>query len=132
MSTQFGLPPCNSHITTHTPDGKSIYAPAANRSTNDIPNNLQAARLYSISDIPAKLADEADLKAFNSADGPASFQGHGIVPLNGANLSVVDFAPGGSTVMHRTQSIDFSICVIGAIKHELDSGDIVTLLPGVC
>ena len=33
--------------------------------------------------------------------------------------------------MHRTCSIDFSICVLGVVKMELDGGEIMTLKPGV-
>jgi len=32
--------------------------------------------------------------------------------------------------MHRTVSIDFSICVLGSIDMELDSGERVNLRPG--
>lgn len=34
--------------------------------------------------------------------------------------------------MHRTVSIDYSICVIGHIRMELDGGEVVELFPGVC
>lgn len=61
----------------------------------------------------------------------ASFTERSIVVKPGANLVVVDLEPGGMSMMHRTVSIDFSICVIGEIDHELDSGEKVRLLPGV-
>ena len=32
--------------------------------------------------------------------------------------------------MHRTVSIDFSICIMGGIDHELDSGEKVCLRLG--
>ncbi len=46
-----------------------------------------------------------------------------IVPTEpGANLLVIDLAPGAVSAMHRTVSIDFSVCVQGEIIHELDGG----------
>jgi quercetin dioxygenase-like cupin family protein len=82
--------------------------------------------------VPANLTNDADLKAYRAEDGSTSFTKRNIViPGGGANLVVVDIAPGGISGMHQTISIDFSICVNGRIEHELDSGEKVTLLPGV-
>lgn len=86
--------------------------------------------------IPANLKDDADMKAYLSGPESATsrIRTEIVVPQdagNGANLLVVDLAPGGFSVMHRTVSVDYSICVIGKIIHELDSGERVTLGPGV-
>lgn len=108
-----------------------MYAPEAKKIRFDVPNGLQAGRTYAVSTMPVKLGGEADLKAWNSDDSPSSHKASGIVIPNGANFSVVDLSPGGSSQMHQTVSLDLSICVIGTIKHELDSGEIVTLNPGV-
>lgn len=96
------------------------------------------AKSYSVANVPSDLAGDSDVKAYLSGpESITSFQRpEFIVPSekgknNGANLLVVDFAPGGFSVMHRTVSIDYSICTAGTVIHELDSGERVTLNPGV-
>ena len=126
-ATATSLRPCKRYITTHDPSGKSIYS--------DSPAQVYKggiARSYSVSSVPAELTDEADIKAYKAETGPTSYRGRGIVNTEpGANLLVVDLLPGQSSAMHQTISIDFSICVVGEIDHELDGGEKVRLLPGV-
>lgn len=74
--------------------------------------------------------NDVDIRAYCQANGRTSFKKTNIVPTEpGANLLVVDLEPDGT--MHRTISIDFSICCIGEIDHELDGGEKVRLHPGV-
>lgn len=90
------------------------------------------ARSFALEGVPVSFGGEADIKSFQSSDSTASYQKRDIVvPGGGVHLVVVDLKPGGESAMHRTKSIDFSICVMGEIDHELDSGEKVTLLPGV-
>ena len=123
-----GLRPCKRYITTHDVNGKSVYA--------DSPEQVFSgpmARSYSINSVPAVLEDERDVKSYKAETGVTSYRTPGIVPPQpGANLVVVDLAPGAESLMHRTVSIDFSICVVGEIDHELDGGEKIRLLPGVC
>lgn len=123
-----GLRPCKRYITTHDANGKSIYA--------DSPDQVffsAMARSYSIGAVPAALENEVDIKAYKAETGVTSYRTKGIVPPQpGANLVVVDLAPGAESLMHRTVSVDFSICVVGEIDHELDGGEKVRLFPGVC
>ncbi|KXL47817.1 MAG: hypothetical protein FE78DRAFT_163586 [Acidomyces sp. 'richmondensis'] len=73
--------------------------------------------------------NDVDIRAYCQANGRTSFKKTNIVPTEpGANLLVVDLEPDGT--MHRTISIDFSICCIGEIDHELDGGEKVRLHPG--
>ncbi|KAK5063025.1 hypothetical protein LTR84_005101 [Exophiala bonariae] len=126
-----GLPPIKRHIATHDSDGKSVYvasAPAAQYIK--VPGTGGAARLWSVDSVPAKLEGDADMKAYLADKGPTSWASSGIVIPNGANLLVMDLEPGGTSPMHRTVSIDFSICVHGEILHELDGGETVLLKPG--
>jgi quercetin dioxygenase-like cupin family protein len=96
-----------------------------------IPKLGEMARSYSISANPAKLEGDIDLTAYKASDGQNSHKGTEIVAPGGANVNVVDFEPGGTSVLHQTVSIDFSICTNGVLDHELDSGEIVRLYPGV-
>ncbi|KAI5357606.1 Putative rmlC-like cupin domain superfamily, rmlC-like jelly roll protein [Septoria linicola] len=121
-----GLRPCKRYIATHNGDGKSVYAEAPEQVFSGA-----MARSYSINSVPAVLEDDVDVKAYKAETGVTSYRTPGIVPPQpGANLVVVDLAPGAQSLMHRTVSIDFSICVIGEIDHELDGGEKVRLYPG--
>lgn len=125
------LPPCNRHIATHDANGKSVYAQSPPQQYIPVENFGGMARSYSVASVPAKMANDEDLKAYKSNDAVTSWAQPSIVTPNGANLLVVDLAPGGVSSMHQTVSIDYSICVIGEIEHELDSGEVVLLKPGV-
>ncbi|RVX74161.1 hypothetical protein B0A52_01993 [Exophiala mesophila] len=127
-----GLPLLKRHIASHDANGKSIYTTSPAQQFIAIPGVGGLARSYSVSGVPATLTDDADLKAYLSSDANqvTSWTQPNIVTPNGVNLLIVDLEPGGVSQMHRTVSIDFSVCVMGTILHELDSGETVTLKPG--
>lgn len=127
-----GLQPCKRYIATHDASGTSIYAESPEQHFNATPGFGGLARSFSVDSVPANLANEADIKAYRAEDGPTSYNRREIVnPKPGANLLVIDLEPGAKSAMHRTVSIDFSICVQGEIDHELDGGAKVRLHPGV-
>ncbi len=132
VETVTSLPPCKRHIATHNAEVKSVYyADAPPQRYLPVANVGGLARSFSVASVPTKLADDQDLKAYLSPEGITSWTQPAIVTPNGANLLVVDLAPGGVSMMHRTVSIDFSICTNGEIDHELDGGETVRLRPGV-
>ncbi|KAF2209449.1 hypothetical protein CERZMDRAFT_100243 [Cercospora zeae-maydis SCOH1-5] len=123
-----GLRPCKRYITTHDSTGKSVYHSTP---PDLISKKSGLTRSYSVASVPAVLENEVDIAAFKAATGAASHRAPGVVPPSpGAYLGVVDLAPGQSSLMHRTVSVDFSICVIGEIDHTLDGGETVRLYPG--
>ncbi|KAK5704168.1 hypothetical protein LTR97_003181 [Elasticomyces elasticus] len=127
----FGLRPCKRYIATHDSEGKSVYADSPEQ-VYKVRDAGAMSRSYAVGSIPADLENDADVKAYKSEEGRTSYMREAIVvPGPGANLVVVDLKPGGVSAMHRTVSIDFSICVIGEIDHELDGGEKVRLQPGV-
>ena len=131
-SAAAGLKPCKRYIATHNKDGKSVYAESPDQVFNAVPKFGGLARSFSVNSVPANLTGDADLQAYRAEEGPTSYTRREIVnPEPGANLLVVDLEPGATSAMHRTVSIDFSICVQGEIDHELDGGEKVRLYPGV-
>lgn len=128
------LRPNKRYIATHDAKGKSVYADSPDqkyRSAGDPPANF-LARSYAVSSVPVVMKDDADMKAYLAEDGPTSYTKPDIViPGGGVNIVTVDMAPGGESAMHHTVSLDYSICVIGTIDHELDGGEKVRLYPGV-
>jgi hypothetical protein len=123
------LPPVKRYIATHDANGKSVYLDSPAQQYFPVPGVGGLARSYSVASVPAKLADDEDMKAYLSKEGVTSWTTPSIVTPGGANLLIVDLAPGGASVMHQTVSIDFSICLIGEIDREfLNSYQIPLLL----
>lgn len=119
-----GLPPNKRHIATHDADGKSVYAKPPEQAFAQRGSAGYFAKSYSVANVPAVLKDDVDIKAYTGGpENVTSFQSPGIVvpsqggKNNGANLLVVDLVPGGFSQLHRTVSIDYSICCIGTIIH---------------
>lgn len=119
-----GLPPNKRYIATHDAEGKSVYANSPEQAFGKRGTTGYFAKSYSVANVPAVLANDADIKAYTAGpESVTSFAAPGIVvpsedgKNNGANLLVVDLVPGGFSQLHRTVSIDFSICVIGEIIH---------------
>lgn len=141
--SQITLRPVKRYITTHDPrTGKSIYLEAPELVYGGIPGFGQVARLYATSSLPVRLGDEEDVRAFQRTDSitsytrardfamPATDHNDITGPVAGVNINVLDLAPAAQGHWHKTLSFDISICVMGEIDHELDSGQIVRLLPG--
>lgn len=124
------LPPVARHITSHNLQGQSIHISAPPQRYVNIPGTGGFARSYSVTAVPANLQDDKDLSDYTRDEGVASWSSPAIVTPSGVNLMIVDLEPGGSSAMHQTVSIDFSVCVLGQIDHELDSGEKVRLNPG--
>lgn len=130
------LPTNKRYIATYNIRGQSVYAPSPPQLYLSA-GEAGMAHSYSIPSVPVKMENDIDYKTYLS-EGQTNSQksAHIVVPEtketpNGANCLVVDLPPGAVIGMHRTLSIDFSICVIGTIVHELDSRETVTLKPGV-
>jgi hypothetical protein len=134
------LPPNKRYICGHDASGKSIFLPSPEQLYRGAPGTGGVARSFAVGTVPAILTNDEDVRKYldpNKDQNTLSFKATDIVipnstqSPNGANLLVVDIAPGGESQMHQTVSIDFSICVVGSINMELDSGEKVNLSPGV-
>ncbi|CAN9216086.1 unnamed protein product [Alternaria alternata] len=129
--SQFGMRTPRRYITGHNNEGKAIFLddPALLfRSFGD----FESSHAYAISNVPEQLNGDADLKAYLSTD-ESNFasQYHLRVTMpNGVNIILLNLAPGASTHMHRTVSIDTTICVEGHVAMETDSGEVKELHPG--
>ncbi|KAF2642410.1 hypothetical protein P280DRAFT_447772 [Massarina eburnea CBS 473.64] len=127
------LPPNKRYIATHDGSGKSIiHSSPPQLYTPMGPNGL--ARSYATPTMPAHLTNNVDVTSYlsSSSSSPTTHTTPTIVTPtpSGSNLLIVDLAPGGMSHMHRTVTLDYSICVIGRIKMEMDGGAFVELGPG--
>lgn len=130
-SCKYSLLLFSPHINTNLPPSLHPSIPIIRLITARTCTNKQTD---AISNVPVKLSNDADINAYFALTGPTSFASRDIVipTLQGSNLALVDLLPGQSSHFHRTVSIDYSICVMGSVECELDSGEKVTLKPGVC
>jgi hypothetical protein len=127
------LPPYKRHVAALDAQGKSVYVDCLTPQYIPLSPALNAgyARTYAVAQVPAKLQNDQDLKAYASAAAITSWTQPSVVVPNGATLFVTELGPGASSPMHRTVSIDFAICTNGEVEHELDSGETVRLKAGV-
>lgn len=121
------------HITAHDSSGKSIYISSPTLQHHPGPQHV-AARTYAVMGFPVELDGDNDIQAYTSgSDLPESMYNHNNVVLpGGTTCNSVEIAPGGTSPMHQTVSFDIAICTDGQMVCELDSGEKVTLYPGVC
>jgi quercetin dioxygenase-like cupin family protein len=66
----------------------------------------------------------------NDADEDTSGREVGTTLANGTVFRIVQFEPGNSPRMHRTDSIDYAVVMAGEIDMELDEGAIVHVKAG--
>lgn len=45
-------------------------------------------------------------------------------PARGSRFAVIDFPPGNKPIMHRTESIDYVICLEGEIEMDMDESTV--------
>jgi len=70
------------------------------------------------------------IPADNSRDGDAGLKKVGTTLPGGTVFRVVEFSPGVSPRVHRTDSIDYAVVISGEIDMELEKGDEVHLKAG--
>lgn len=83
--------------------------------------------IYTTSEFPADLNNDNDIKTHDSLIQNGNL---GLVNLGGTICRQVDFAPGYTTFMHRTKSLDYGVVIQGQIVLTLDSGEKQILEPG--
>lgn len=138
-----GLRAVKRYIVSHDPaTGKSIYVDAPEHVFGQFPDFGYVARSYATPSLPVQLGDEEDLRLFKSEDEITSYTrakefgmptpagDHSTRRTAGVNVNLIDLIPGAIGHWHRTLSFDITICLMGEIDHELDSGEKVRLLPG--
>ena len=107
-------------ITGHEPKaGKSITLPPKQLMWKDFNDGqMPMASVYTNLAVP-DLNNDADLHY----DAEHSTDKVGLVTGGGCVLRYVDVAPGYTTMMHRTQSLDYGILLNGQIECVFDSGE---------
>jgi quercetin dioxygenase-like cupin family protein len=98
-----------------------IDAPASNEKYPD--KDMISTLIWATDSMPADIAIGEGIEDMgNRMLGSAP-------PANGTRFCVIDFPPGNSPVTHRTETIDYVICLEGEIEMDMDDST-VTLKPG--
>ena len=110
-------------VTGHDSQGKAVVA------TDERLAGTSAAGRAGISRVDVWSTDKMPI---DNSDAAAELQRKGFVVRHnyvgsgqGSVCRVVEFAPGGAKFMHRTETLDYAICLKGECDLELDDGRMV-------
>ena len=116
-------------VTGHDASGKAIVASDEQMTGAASPSRpgISRCEIWSADKMPVDnsegAAAEAQRKGFVVRH---NYVGSG----QGSVCRVVEFAPGGAKFMHRTETLDYAICLKGECDLELDDGKTVHLTQG--
>lgn len=120
MSAQ-SSPPVRRIVTGHNTDGRAVFVSDASLPVDPIPSGDAAFSLiWTTATVPADNNDETDGRSRDA----------GLTLDHGSVIRIVDMLPGGTSPMHRTNSIDYGIVLSGQVELELDDGAVTTAGPG--
>lgn len=116
------LRPLKRHITAHNASGKGIFSNKVHSDAHvrqSTGGAMEFSLMYTNTHDPLRLADDADVEAYTSylKTPPA------LTIPGGTVCRTVDFAPGYTSPMHRTVSLDFGVVLEGEVELQLDSGE---------
>ncbi|KAM3422132.1 hypothetical protein BST61_g2503 [Cercospora zeina] len=118
--------------TTHNETGKAIVSDSIpEQPTAQVVSNGEASfyLAYTTAEFPVDMNQDKDLAAYQKY----ASQPPGLVVRGGTVLRYVDMAPGVTSPMHRTVSMDYGVVITGEIELVLDSGATRLMKPGdVC
>src|ERR1700676_4367527 len=115
-------------VTGHDSGGKAIVASDERMTGASAPARpgISRVELWSADTMPV---DNSEAAAAAQKEGfvvPPNYSG----PGQGHVWRVVEFAPGGTKFMHRTETLDYAILLSGECDLELDDGATVHLTQG--
>ena len=115
-----GLPTQSRYITDHDGNGLSIFSSFSEAAVYEYVNPEMDFFVAYANSFPPDMNDSADLANYKKVDeGPQP----SITIPGGTVLRVCNFAPGSTTAMHRTMSLDYGVVVEGEVELVLDSGE---------
>lgn len=120
MSAQGGTP-IRRVVTGHDANGRARFRSDDQFELKTIASgDADFALLWTTVTVPADNNDETDGRSRDA----------GLTLNHGSVIRVVDMLPGGSSPMHRTNSIDYGIVLSGQLELELEDGVKKLLGPG--
>ena len=116
------IPPIHRIVTGHDADGRAVVTldgPAPNRWVR--PYGTISTLIWGTDETPAEIGSAEDFgNRANDIEPPAA----------GSWVRIIDYPPGMSGRMHRTNAVDYVICMAGEVAMELDDGTTVHMKAG--
>ena len=116
-------------VTGHDAEGRAVIAEDAQLTGAGLAEDTKRAdatffQVWATHEVPVSLTDEALERQREGS--MTTILGTG----SGSVLRIGVLAPGTRSPMHRTESLDYGICLEGEVDLELDGGDAVTVRAG--
>lgn len=116
-------------VTGHDAAGRAVIAadervPGTGLAEDDGRSEATFFQLWATHEMPVALDDAA--LARQRAGSTTTIVGSG----SGSVLRIGELAPGARSPMHRTESLDYGICLAGECDLELDGGEVLTVRAG--
>jgi quercetin dioxygenase-like cupin family protein len=109
-------------VTAHDADGKAVIWLDGDAANHKFPTDkITSTLLWSTDRTPTDLLATEDEGARILGSAP---------PPNGSRFTMMQFFPGNDGHMHRTDTVDYVICLSGEIDMVVDDGKSVTLRAG--
>jgi quercetin dioxygenase-like cupin family protein len=108
-------------VTGHDKDGRAVVT------IDEVASNVLSARLGTSSCV---VWTTQGFPVDNSRDEDGAQRPVGTTHANGSVFRLVEFGPGNTPRVHRTDSIDYAVVMSGEIDMELDAGERVHLRAG--
>ena len=122
------LRPVTRHVTGHDAAGKAIIQSSSPGQWKRFKTDDMAfAAMYTTSQFPADLNEDADLKAHEKV---VQSDQLGLVNPRGTVCRIVDFGPNNNCFIHRTQSLDYGIVLEGEIEMVVEEGEPIRMQRG--
>lgn len=115
-------PPIRRIVTGHDADGRAVVTmdgPAENRRVR--PHGTVSTLVWGTDENPAEILSDEDFGARENVAQP---------PPGGSWFRIVDFPSGSPGRMHRTDTLDYVICLTGECDMEMDDGFTVHMNAG--
>jgi len=132
-SAEMALPPFGEpsrYVTTHDAQGNAVFSRALRGpiTTHEIPGMLYYEAYKTFEPAPVNLNNESDIKAVQervAEEAAIMFPKPGVTILR-----YCDWPPGGTSPLHRHETIDFGIVIFGSMEAIMDSGETQMLKAG--
>jgi len=109
-------------VTGHDANGAPVIWIDGNATNHKFPSDkISSTLMWSTDESPTQLLSDEDGGARILGSAP---------PANGSRFTMMEFQPGNAAHLHRTDTVDYVICVTGEIDMFLDDTQFITLRAG--
>ena len=123
QQTQHEIPKFRRIVTGHDSNGAPIVLIDGDATNHKFPDeHISSTMMWSTTSLPTSILGDEDEGARILGSAP---------PPGGSRITMMVFKPGNTLHgLHRTDTVDFAICISGSIDMFLDETNVVTLRPG--